>query len=326
MKGFSKADIKDFITYLETEKRALVNTRLAYERDLADFFNFINIHRTGRDECDDLDNGLQAGVTAVKRRDIVSFVAWLHKKGLKKSTVSRKLSAVKSFFRYLHKTGVIEKDPAELVDLPKIGKYLPTVLTVEEVTELIEAPAKAAKGARGASNAGFSNATTLRDVAVLELLYSSGLRVSELTGLTIGDVDFSGSVVRVTGKGDKQRICPVGSFALLALKTYQECERKDAARTDFLFTGRGNAALSQRTVQRLVKKHARASHIAKIPTPHSLRHTFATHLLDRGVDLRAIQEMLGHESLSTTQRYTKVSLKRLMEVYDKTHPRADIAE
>jgi len=165
----------------------------------------------------------------------------------------------------------------------------------------------------------------LRDRAVLELLYSSGMRVSELVGVDLIFVNLKEGSVKVTGKGGKERLCIIGSLAASAIRDYLRVEGRSDETGGLLFRGRGGAALTQRTVQRIVKEYTLVSGIAKNPTPHSLRHSFATHLLDRGLDLRVIQEMLGHASLSTTQRYTSVSMDRLMEVYDRAHPRAEIS-
>jgi len=309
-----KVLIKAFLDYLEAEKNASIHTRLAYERDLREFTRFLEDSRA-------LSSG--GVVTGVKESDITAFAANLHGTR-KKATIARKVSSIKSFFAFLLRKEIITKNPSALVTRPKVEKRLPTVLTVEEAKSLVEAP----QGNRGKKiNAG----EILRDRAILEVLYSSGVRVSELTGINLRDVDFSEGTIRVLGKGGKPRIALLGSFAIDALKRYLSFARRgthakheSALPEEPLFFGRGNRRITQRTVQRLVRKYTLASGINKTPTPHSLRHTFATHLLDRGVDLRTIQELLGHANLSTTQRYTSVSMERLMSAYDKAHPRANM--
>ncbi|MFZ3072187.1 MAG: site-specific tyrosine recombinase/integron integrase [Thermodesulfobacteriota bacterium] len=302
-----KVLIKAFLDYLEAEKNASIHTRLAYGRDLNEFLRFLE--QGGRAASEGFVHG-------VKESDITAFAASLH--GIsKKATIARKISSIKSFFAFLIKKEIITKNPSALVARPKVEKRLPTVLTVEEAKSLVEAP-QSGKGKK------INAEEILRDRALLEVLYSSGIRVSELTGLNLGGVDFTEGMIRVFGKGGKTRIALLGSFAIDALKRYLSFARRDALPEEPLFFGRGKHRITQRTVQRLVKKYTLVSNINKTPTPHSLRHTFATHLLDRGVDLRTIQELLGHANLSTTQRYTSVSMERLMSAYDKAHPRANI--
>ncbi|MFQ5735906.1 MAG: tyrosine recombinase XerC [Thermodesulfobacteriota bacterium] len=327
--------------YLWVERNASVNTRLGYQRDLRQFEGFL-VRRAGAAGAGGAggDSGalggaggdggrgdarpdavarnkdgaaLRPGLLAVKEADVTAFVYALHG-GCRKVTVARKLSSIRSFYRYLVRKGIVEKNPAELVPTPKVERYLPPVLSVEEAECLVEAPAKAA-----AAN-GPSLAAALRDLAILEVLYSSGVRVSELTGLDVKDVDLACGTIRVLGKGGKERIAYLGEHARGSLGAYME---STGASDGPLFRGAGKGArLSQRSVQRLIKRYVLESGINKTPTPHALRHTFATHLLDAGVDLRAIQEMLGHSKLSTTQRYTRVSTVSVMEAYDRAHPRA----
>ncbi len=293
--------VDDFIRYLEVERNASPNTRLSYLRDLREFEAFLRE-----------TNGAVFDVKAVKESDVTAFVYRLFK-GHKKVTIARKLSSIRSFFRFLARKGVIEANPAELVPTPKVEKYLPPVLTVEEAASLIEGPKKA------------EASTALRDLAMLEVLYSSGIRVSELTGLKTGDVDLEAGTIKVLGKGGKERIAYLGDFAKDSLRKYIDKGRLKAGPGSALFAGKGGGGrIAERTVQRLVKGYAASSGINKAPTPHALRHSFATHLLDAGVDLRSIQEMLGHSKLSTTQRYTRVSMKSMTEAYDKAHPRAKL--
>jgi integrase/recombinase XerC len=231
--------------------------------------------------------------------------------------MGRKLSAVKGFFRYLIREEVLKKDPSLSITTPKKEKPLPTYLPVDDMFRLLDAPAK-------------DTAAGLRDCALLEVLYSCGLRVSELVGLNWEDIDPTLEVVRVRGKGNKERIVPIGKKALEALQRYRE-HRQELVRRKHggtvsekgvvFLNGRGGR-LTTRSVARLVGKYVKQSGTPVKASPHSLRHSFATHLLEAGADLRAIQELLGHASLSTTQRYTHVNLDHLMQVYDKAHPRA----
>ena len=220
----------------------------------------------------------------------------------------RALAAVRSFFRFLVRQGVVDKNPAELIATPKKENRLPFHLDIDQVTTLVEAPQDADKHA-------------LRDRAILELLYSCGLRVSELTGLAIGDLDLSGGMVRVLGKGGKERIVPVGSRALEAVRKYL-AGRGCPGESEPLFLNTRGQRINRRSVARIVDGHVLRIAAFKRISPHILRHTFATHMLEGGADLRAIQELLGHASLSTTQKYTHVGIDRLMEVYDKAHPKA----
>jgi len=208
------------------------------------------------------------------------------------------------------KIGELERNPAKLVPTPKGEKRLPSFLTVDEVFKLLETPTS-------------DSMYGIRDRAILELLYSSGLRVGELVGIDMVNLDLSGGVVKVCGKGDKERIVPVTSTAVEAIREYLKVREKFNPKGDFLFVNSRGGRLTARSVARIVKRYSLLSGIDKNVSPHVIRHTFATHLLGGGADLRAIQEMLGHKSLSTTQRYTHASIERIMDVYDKTHPRAN---
>ena len=300
--------IEDFCTYLRVERNASVNTRLGYRRDLGQFHRFL----TGSGHL--LEGA--ADIESVDEEAVRAFVYSLHE-GCKKVTVARKLSSIRSFFRFLIKKRYVSVNPAASLPTPRAESFLPSVLTVEEATALIEAPKKA--GAK-------SPKTAKRDLAILEVLYSSGIRVSELTGLDLKDIDLPAHSVKVHGKGGKERIAFLGSLAADSLKAYL-AERGMAGEVGVqgpLFLGARGSRITDRVVQRLVKKYVLSSGILKTPTPHSLRHSFATHLLDAGVDLRSIQEMLGHAKLSTTQRYTRVSAESMMEAYDRAHPKAKI--
>ncbi|MDZ4383760.1 MAG: site-specific tyrosine recombinase/integron integrase, partial [Thermodesulfovibrionia bacterium] len=228
---------------------------------------------------------------------------------LKKSSISRKLATIRSFFKYLHKEGYVKKNPAKLVSSPKIPKSLPRFLTIDETFALMEA----AKG---------DTFQATRDKSILEFLYSSGLRVSELTMLNINDFDIKESLIRVKGKGKKERIIPIGSKAMEAIKNYLSERISLKKKSQALFLNNRGGRLTQRSIRRILIKYARMIALKGSLSPHVLRHTFATHLLHGGADLRSIQELLGHSSLSTTQKYTHVDISHLMEVYDKAHPMA----
>ena len=253
------------------------------------------------------ETGGAAGVGDVDHLLLRRYLAQLGKRA-KKSSVGRKLAAIRSFFRFLVRQGVVGKNPAELIATPKKENRLPFHLDIDQVTTLVEAPQDNDKHA-------------LRDRAILEMLYSCGLRVSELTGLAIGDLDLSGGMVRVLGKGGKERIVPVGSRAIEAIRKYLE-GRGELAGSGPLFLNTRGQRINRRSVARIVDAHVLRIAAFKRISPHILRHTFATHMLEGGADLRAIQELLGHASLSTTQKYTHVGIDRLMEVYDKAHPKA----
>lgn len=299
--------IDDFIGYLKVERNLSPHTRESYLMDLRQFEGFLKDSKLCL-----TSSGID--VSQVDEDIVRSYIRHLYGK-YRKASIARKLSAIRSFYRFLIVKAVLKTNPAGAVSSPKVEKFLPSVLTVEEAGELIESVAHKGAGALD----------VLRDRAVLELLYSSGIRVSEMTGLNMEDVDFNSGTMRVLGKGSKERLAFIGKKAHTALSAYLSARGKAAAGVRGpLFEGRSGKRLSTRTVERIVKRHAALSGINKTPTPHSLRHSFATHLLDAGTDLRSIQEMLGHSNLSTTQRYTKVSIEGLMEAYDKAHPRAKL--
>lgn len=285
-----KKQIEQFLSHLKIESGASPETQRAYAEDLREFHEFTD------KQPGDIDI-----------HDIRGFLAFLHNKKLKKSSIARKLAAIRSFFRYLHREGYVSRNPARLVSTPRVPKHLPRFLSVDEVFSLVERP-------QGDS----FHAT--RDRAVLELLYSSGLRVSELTSLDITDIDIKQSLVRVMGKGRKERIIPVGSKAIEAIQNYLPERLSFRKKSQALFLNVRGTRLTQRSIRRIVINYSRMVSIEGDLGPHTLRHTFATHLLHEGADLRSIQELLGHSSLSTTQKYTHVDIRHLMEVYDKAHP------
>jgi integrase/recombinase XerC len=295
MTGLSE-QIVVFCRYLDTERNVSPHTLAAYRLDLEQLAAFVA-----------RETGAAAGVGDVDHLLLRRYLALLGKRA-KKSSVGRKLAAIRSFFRFLVRQGVVAKNPAELIATPKKENRLPFHLDIDQVTTLVEAPQGDDKQA-------------LRDRAILEMLYSCGLRVSELTGLAIGDLDLSGGMVRVLGKGSKERIVPVGSRALEAIRKYLE-GRGELGGSGPLFLNTRGQRINRRSVARIVDAHVLRIAAFKRISPHILRHTFATHMLEGGADLRAIQELLGHASLSTTQKYTHVGIDRLMEVYDKAHPKA----
>ncbi len=301
--------IQQFIRYLSLEKNASPHTCRCYRKDLEGFEDFLRSSGMYLNPAGDVE------IEKVDRMAIRKYMSFLHRKN-KKSSIARKISTLRSFFRYLIREQVIPSNPAKSVSSPKVEKALPTALTVDEAFRLMESPKNIPEKSSEVSKEGRS-----RDRAILELLYSSGLRVSELVGLNLDQLNPDLGIVRVMGKGRKERIVPVGGKALEALKVYLE-ERGGSRGEDPIFRNSLGGRLTTRSVGRLIKKYTRHSGISRRVSPHSLRHTFATHLLDAGADIREIQEMLGHSSLSTTQRYTHVSVGRLMEVYDKAHPRS----
>jgi len=290
--------IARFDKHLAVERNVSEHTRRAYRQDLEAFRLFL------REELKWPEDGMLERIDHLILR---RYLALLHKQN-KKSTIGRKLAALRTFFRYLVREGVLRLNPGELVATPKQEKYLPRTLTVDESFALME------QGGEAGLLAG-------RDRAIVETLYSCGLRVSELTGLNVGSVDLREGLVRVLGKGRKERIVPIGRKAREALDEYLAA-RGNPADEEPLFLNHRGGRLTPRSVERNLKVQLLKAGILKDATPHALRHSFATHLLDGGADLRAIQELLGHASLSTTQNYTQVSVDHLMHVYDQAHPRS----
>ncbi len=300
--------IERYVNYLQYERNASPHTIRNYRSDLLQFRDYL---AEGRDTA-------AVDVRSVDALRIRGFLSILFERQEKKSSIARKLSAVRAFFKFLKREGVLAENPSTLVSTPKQDKTLPRIMTEEEMNTFLDAVAEATKTGEPAMR---------RDRALLEMLYASGLRVSELVGLDLRSVNFGDCMVLVRGKGRKERIVPFGSKAKQALEDYLPVrqrilqERKKSGQ-QALFLNVWGARLTTRSVDRLVKKYVRHYGPAVKVSPHSLRHAFASHLLTEGADLRAIQEMLGHASLSTTQKYTQVSIKQLIEVYDKTHPKA----
>lgn len=298
-----------FIESLAAEKGYSPHTQRAYRHNLLEMTAFLagfpdwtpeDLQRLGKVRLADAD-------TLQIRR----YLGYLHHKN-KKTTVARKLAAIRSFFRYLHKHRIISDNPMENLHPPKHGKPMPTYLTVDDMFRLLDTIKPI--GILG-----------LRNKAIIETLYSAGVRVSELAGLNVGDVDTGSGIMRVLGKGGKERWVPIGGKAIAAIDAYRDALAQKAGIgrgvDGALFLNKDNGRLTTRSISRVVDKLARACGLGVPVSPHALRHSFATHLLDGGADLRAVQELLGHSSLSTTQRYTHVSIDRLMAAYDKAHPR-----
>lgn len=293
-----QSEVRQFFSYLEAGRGASPHTIRNYGADLKEFFTFLD----GR-KLAEVDPLLIRG-----------FLAHLKSRGQSRSTLSRKLAALRSFFRYLARENHLKTNPALGISSPKKEKKLPRFLDLGEVTNLLEAPSS--KKWEGK-----------RDRSILETLYSSGVRVSELVGLNQGEADLLAGLLRVRGKGKKERIVPIGEKALRAIRDYLEAipqvlRKKNTGPNTPLFLNRSGTRLTDRSVRRLIVKYARQISLKQGISPHTLRHTFATHLLDRGADLRSVQELLGHANLSTTQIYTHVTTRRLQEAYALAHPRA----
>ena len=306
--------LKDYIVHLGLKERVSEATIGAYEGDLRQFIEFLRAELDGEPRLDEIDGIAVRG-----------FLGSLSRSGYSARSIARKVASLKSFFGFCRERGLCPEDPTVAVSGPKIGRDLPvfaSVGTVERMMELVPLDTK-----RG-----------MRDRAVLELLYGTGMRLAELVGCTLGWCDFERGTIRVLGKRNKERLLPLGGKAAERLKLYLQDrfgapEGAWASRSAYneffvdrldepLFNGRGSEAISRRTVQRIVRKYLERTAALTRMSPHVLRHTFATHLLDAGADLRAVQELLGHVSLSTTQIYTHVTVDRLRKIYDKAHPRA----
>jgi integrase/recombinase XerC len=291
--------IARFERHLTVERNVSPHTRLAYLRDLQEFHRFF---------AEQIKRPVQAvDLHLVNKILLRRFLAELHRRN-RKSTIGRKLAAMRTFFRFLVRENLLPANPAEGMATPRAEKYLPRTLSVDQTFALLD----------GALT---GTPLSLRDRAILETLYSCGLRIGELTTLNVGSIDLPQRLVRVLGKGRKERIVPIGSKAVEALDRYlatRGAVSDDAA----LFTNHRGGRLTPRSIQRKLKEQLRSARLLIDATPHSLRHSFATHLLDSGADLRSIQELLGHASLSTTQKYTQVSVSQLMAVYDRAHPRS----
>ena len=291
--------LREFLDYIRLNRNASAHTVAAYESDLSQFLAFAGRARGTRGplEPKHLDLDLIRG-----------FLGELYRQGQARASVARKVSALRTFVRYLRREGWIDSDPAALAVAPKREQKVPAHLSVDEMSQLLDAPDASTPLGR-------------RDRAILELFYASGIRLSELVALDLGDVDLAGRMVRVMGKGRKERIVPFNQKASAALRSWLK-DRLALTRGDALFVNARGGRLTGRSVQRLVARYVSSCSTRFGISPHALRHSFATHLLQAGADLRAIQELLGHVQLSTTQRYTHVNAAQLLDVYRKAHPRA----
>jgi integrase/recombinase XerC len=316
-----KSAVGQFLNHLRSVRNASPHTLRSYENDLNQFVAFLT------------PPGIETpAISEITHLMIREFVAHLHDLGLQKSSIARKLAAIRSLFKFSVREGMVILNPARLVATPKLPKRIPSVLSAEDLNSFLDGvvarPATTSSEHKRPGAPSESRLLVKRDRAILELLYASGLRVSELTGLNLADMDRKGLMLRVRGKGNKERIIPYGGKAEQALEAYgpirDEILRKASSKGDHqaVFLNHLGTRLTPRSVARIVKKYVRLINVNWDLHPHSLRHAFATHLLADGADLRAIQELLGHSSLSTTQRYTHASIRQLLEVYDKAHPRA----
>ena len=298
-------DVAGFLTYLEKQRDVSPNTVKAYGRDLADFTAFLQVHYAKR----------PWSWESIDRITMRGFLAHMQRRGIGKRSIARTLSAIRTFYRYLANTNDIDANPAKMVGTPKSDRYLPSYLDRTQIELLFQmAEARAMEGA-------FAD---VRNLAILELFYSTGMRLSELQGLNRADLDLVSQQVKVLGKGRKQRIIPVGDHATLALRNYEAKRNALGGPVDKLavFVSRTGKRIGVRAVQKVVGQFLKEIDGEAGLSVHSLRHTFATHLLDAGADLRAVQELLGHASVATTQIYTHTSIERLKQVYQKAHPRA----
>jgi integrase/recombinase XerC len=299
--AFAKS-VERFLDHLRDERRVSPSTLRAYESDLRQFGEFLSAGPS-RDA--------PPGPEKIDKLAVRGFVARLSRSGLGKASIARKLAAVRSFLGHAEREGRIKSNPARGVRTPRVPKGLPRDLTVDEIFNLLD-------------HVQGDDLAAIRDLAILELLYAAGLRVGELISLNLDDVDLSAGVVRVMGKGQKERLVPFGSKAAGALHRWRDRSQELRKKSDevAIFLNLRGGRLTDRSVRRILNRRLREAAIRARVSPHALRHSFATHLLGAGADLRAIQELLGHASLSTTQRYTHVSMDALMRVYDKAHPRA----
>ena len=292
----------DFIAKLEHEKGFSEHTLRAYHKDLLQFDNFLKVEKS-------------SSLETINHLLLRRFLAVLRSKNYSKTTIARKLASIRSFFKFLIREGELASNPFEMLRTPKQDKKLPHFLSINEVDVLLETPDR-------------STVMGLRDMAIMETLYSTGIRVSELVGLDESNIDFFAGMIKVQGKGKKERLVPIGSHAIKAINEYLDSrskskkeEEEKVSRSEPLFLNKFGGRLTARSVARSLNKYLKMSGVNLLTSPHTFRHSFATHLLDKGADLRSVQEMLGHSSLSTTQVYTHITTERLKNVYDKAHPR-----
>ena len=300
-----REDIKGFLNYLTIEKGFSENTRVAYQNDLTQLAGFVEAEAAKGDVMPSWAN--------FSRQGCLSYLLNLKERNYAPTTAARKVAAAKSFFNFLLAEGIIKNNPTENISSPKVGKPLPNAISISQVRQLLDQPAK------------MTTPEARRDGAILELLYASGMRVSELVSLNLGDVDTEGGYVRCFGKGNKERLIPIHPQAVRAIKEYITKTRPQLLRSDAevaLFLNRRGDRLTRQGLWQKLKDYAKSAGLGKVVTPHTLRHSFATHMLSGGADLRSVQELLGHANISTTQIYTHLTSEHLRRTYDKAHPRA----
>jgi len=290
--------IDTFLSYLSVERGLAQNTIISYQSDLNSYIDFL----TGRS----IDT-----LSRVTKNDIVNFMLFQKDKGLAANSIARRLAAVKVFHRFLVRERILKADPTSLIDSPKLWKKIPEVLSLNEVNTLLNQP-------------NIREKLGLRDKAILETLYATGMRVSEAVNLKLANINLDIGFLRCIGKGNKERVIPMGKKAIISLKRYLAVSRPHLLKkkeSEFLFLNRFGKKISRQSLWKLIKKYAKAARIKKPIRPHILRHSFATHLLERGADLRSVQEMLGHSDISTTQIYTHINKERLKTIHKMFHPR-----
>ena len=285
--------IEKFMRYLEIERNASKHTLINYSVDLKSLCEFLK----------------EEPIEKVDYISLRRYLAHIKEQSLSKVSIARKIASIRSFFKFLFREGIIKSNPASSLSTPKRDKHLPKFLDEKEIVILLESPDR--EGEAG-----------LRDRAILETLYSTGIRVSELVSLNMDNIDQIGGVIKVYGKGKKERIVPIGERALQAIRDYLKARRTIAKETKALFFNKSGGRLTDRSIRRIVNKYITKASIQQKISPHTLRHSFATHMLDHGADLRSVQELLGHANLSSTQIYTHITTERLKSAYTKAHPRA----
>jgi integrase/recombinase XerC len=297
-----RPQIGHFLQYLTVERGASPHTLKGYREDLHALAEYLSD-----------GEGHTPAPGSITTNELRGFLSALHEAGYAKTSISRRMASVRSFITFGQREGWAKSNPAKALRNPRKSRKLPHFLTTEEVGKLLDAPKD-------------NTPAAVRDRAILETLYSAGLRVSELVGVTDGDLDFPAGIVRIRGKGKKERLAPIGSYAARALKQWLEkrtlSPREKSGREAPVFTNKFGTRLTTRSVARMLEKHIKENGLDQRTSPHTLRHSFATHLLDRGADIRSVQELLGHKSLVTTQIYTHVSTANLRAAYEKAHPRA----
>lgn len=292
----------EFINWAKIERNYSDHSITAYAKDLSELAIYIDDEKYS-DEITSIDFFLLRG-----------FVASLYDKKLSKSSIERKISTIKSFFKFLYKKGLIEENPARLLKFPKKEKHLPSVFNIDDLFNLLELPDK-------------SDATGLRDAIILELMYATGVRVSELVGINLSDIDTQNGRIRVRGKGKKERILPIVPEVVDLITKYYKVMPQivingKSIETDALIINKLGTRMTDRSIRRIVENYLKKAGLPLDYSPHSFRHSFATHLLENGADLRSIQELLGHESLATTQKYTNMDIASMLKVYDNAHPKS----